>query len=192
MDKNERRNVLSDTLNRIIMLTQACDTKASIILGVVGILIGAVLSTDSLKALRLYLRMAVKNPSGASISFVILFIISTTTMIAGVVCMGGVIFPRLSSGAMKGRKIQEKSKSKRKEQDLSLIYFGDISRIGKDDYKKEVKSADDNKWISEYVDEIRICSKICNSKFKWYRTGMLFLCGSACSFVICIVLLIWR
>ena len=158
-----------DTLERIHNLTNNCDTKTSIILGIIGVIGGICLSDSIVITIYHYL----KNHF-STIKCKVFFAI-TCIIIAGIV-FG--IFKLIS--VLYARVINDCNRSN--------IFFGDIAKYSSEnEYKKSLLNMSETDIINDYINQIYINSKICDTKYKRYNQGVITVGISLALFAIDII-----
>jgi hypothetical protein len=156
---------LFQILDRIILWIGNCDTKASIFLGSMGVVIGVLLGTDyvtfminTCKALQTY-------PPSALIAFVVPFVFSIVLMIVGVFFLLLSILPTTTIGEYPKKDVYLDS----------LLFFTTIaSNSGVDELTNKILSSTDASKSKDIISQIYVCSIICSLKFKRYKRGVLF------------------
>ena len=158
-----------DTLERIHTLINNCDTKTSIILGIIGVIGGICLSDSIVITLYHYL---INNLSTTKCK---VFFIITCMIIAGIVFgiykLISVLYARVKN-----------------DSDRSHIFFGDIAKYSSEnEYKKSLLKINEPDIINDYINQIYINSKICDTKYKRYNQGIITVGISLALFVIDII-----
>lgn len=145
-----------DTLMRILGHISNCDTKASILLGITGIVLTAVVDLIFQGSATTAMRseLIICNPNYLMIATMLSFVV-------GLILLIFVLIPILKSPSTK-----------------SNIYFSDINKHNSaEKYKDIVKKQQDSDILDDLIEEIYINAKICSKKytrFKWsvYSIGL--------------------
>lgn len=153
MKNNERYDKFERILERTISFANFCDTKASIIMTMLGVII-TVLSTVFVRDVMSIIEQHELIKSDLLLYFMfaglsILFILSSMIMLII------VLFAR----------------TKNKEE--SLIFFEKISKKELDDYANEMKRVSDEELTEDLIKQIYANSKICNKKFKFFNIALI-------------------
>ena len=126
---------LENTLNRIIGFVNSCDIKASIVLGIFGILFSILLSDSIVHKIFLPIKSAIKYPSLGNIIFLFLLFISVIAILFGLFSLVSTLVARA--------KISMKD---------SKIYFVDIANNPNfDKYQEKVKTQGENDVKQDYL-----------------------------------------
>lgn len=152
---------LNQILDRNIAWIENCDSKASIILGAVGVVLAILLSIE---VGDLY-----KNLYGCMTFTDWLFLIML--VIAFVICIIGIVFLLKSLTA----KIDIKEFSKGGVFTDSRIFFSAIARNASFvEYSNKLKETDENIVLEDLKSQIYICAVICDAKFRNYNRGLFY------------------
>ncbi len=167
---NIKKEDLQFTLESVNSWVNNCDQKAGILLTIVGVAITVIMTSDIIKSLRGYIFAPfMEYCSGASdLSFswsrftvFLLLVIAITLLI--VCCI--YLFRAIRADIDNKKRYSENPNLER----TSYIFYGDISQMKYDDYKKGgVKFEDDLK------SQIYINSKIATTKFRNYNEGLFW------------------
>lgn len=168
----EKTNEAKDILDRIINFVHGCDTKASIVLGVVGVSLGLLLSDSYVKFIYHYLLEHYRETK--CISFIIATSLITVILLFGIVKLISVLV----------------AKCKPSEND-SLVYFSDIAQNkSSDEYRTKFINASEKDFFLDLMNDIYENAKICRQKYKNYNIGLISVCVSALLLMIDIVVFI--
>jgi Family of unknown function (DUF5706) len=156
---------LCEQLDRHLDWIKSCDTKASIVLAVVGILLGIFTSEHSVKMLDKIFSESVKNFDFANFLYLLFFFISICFFVYGAYCLIRVLVPRLSKEALA---FEEGIYTD------SLYFFEAISKNNFEDYKKKVLGKGKDDITDDILSQIYINAKICTVKFSYYSKGVKY------------------
>lgn len=150
---------LQSTLDRIIGFVNSCDVKASIVLGIFGIVVGGLLSDPLLSIILCNLNIAIGSDGLFAILYRALFASSSIAILTGLFSLIGAI----------SAKIKPSKKDSR-------IYFVDIDKNANEEaYKKKLILLNETEVNDDLISQIYINSHICTSKYKLYNFGLIVL-----------------
>lgn len=81
--------------------------------------------------------------------------------------------------------------SGKKETKKYPIYYGDICRLGLDDYKSLIIRADENDYADELMNEIHCNSDICYKKMVRFKKGIILSIISICLEIGCLTIMVF-
>lgn len=179
------------TLDIVNMWINNCDSKASIILGSIGVIFSIILSSDFTKAIKRIIENAFINIDFYKIVYIIILILAISICVIGLFYLVSCIVPTIILNKSNSKKIKKRknSKSPAINSPKSLMFYGIIATEEYEEYLKLVISNCDNfdTVMSDLTFQIHSASVICNSKFKKLQKGItLFSIG----FLICCILMI--
>lgn len=152
---------LNQVLDRTFSWIENCDSKSSIILGAVGVMLTILLSTEIGD---LYKKTSVCM---SFIDWVFLILVA----LAFITCIVGIVFLLKALTA----KIDIKEFSKGGVFTDSRLFFSAIARNASfTDYNKKLNETDENIFLEDLKSQIYICAAICDTKFRNYNRGMFF------------------
>ena len=155
------------TLERTIAFNNNCDSKATTILTIYGVLITVSLSSDSVKTIKNIVKTACSNFIWYNVVYLLCFGVSVLAFIAGMFCIMSVLLSKTDC--------EEYSQD---ELNLnSIIYFGDIANSKKNpdygQYKQKVMRTTEEDILNDIISQVYLNSKICKKKFTNYKYGFL-------------------
>ena len=164
--------------NQIINWTGNCDTKASIVVAFIGVIVSIAFSSDYLlnvieEQIHNIIVYWQYNIGYFSLLSTLMFI----SLIGFVSCIGTSCWYAMSS-----------LKAKIKCPTESIIFFGKIAEYSREDYIAKVNSMNDEGYESDKLAQIHICAKICHKKFRLYNKSLIWLLIGLLCFI-CYVLL---
>ena len=165
--------------NQIIGWTENCDTKASIILAFVGVLVSVTFTSEYLLS---GIEMEIKNiisywnDNVGSFSFIsaLMFI----ALIGFVILMAQCCYFALLS-----------LKANVDCSDNSIIFFDKIVESSKENYIENVNEITDDEYKRDKLSQIYNCAKICSTKFCNYNKSVRLLSFGMSCFV-CFILFV--
>jgi len=147
---------LQSTLDRIIGFVNSCDVKASIVLGIFGIVVGGLLSDSVLSMILCNLNIAIGSDGLIAFIYLIMFAISSLSILTG-------LFSLICA-------ISAKIKPSIKD---SKIYFVDIAKNENEEaYKNKLVPLKEADVYDDLISQIFINSEICTIKYKRYNFGL--------------------
>ena len=163
MKKNVEINKedINKILDNVNFWINNSDTKASIILGFLGIFISIIFTNNKIlaKIINIFNNLFI-DISFDDIIYLILFALSIFSLFYGLYKLIKVLVPDL--------KLKDYSQK-------SPVYFGGIASYKSfNEYKEDFKKLDDESFKEELLSQIYINSIICNNKFKNFKVGLIF------------------
>lgn len=147
-----------DTLDRIIGFISNCDTKASVVLAVLGVMLTIIATDSAISKLHLIIKAAASSGTALSVFFLCLLVIAVVAFTFGILPLVSVLIARTGTS---------KNDSK--------IYFTDIaSNKNNTTYKEKVLKQLECDAIDDLIAQIYINAVICDKKFKKYNLGLKF------------------
>lgn len=154
--KEEAFKVL-DIVNDSIKHT---DNKSAILIGLITLLIG--LTTKVFEAVNIISEWYNKVLCGFLILF---FILYCCTVLLSIIFVSLVFISRYKA---------EKYRKSKKLKGNSLLFFGDIDKMGSEEFKKKVSSVSEEEFINEINEQIVINSAISKKKAFYFNFALLF------------------
>lgn len=179
---NDKKDYYAEVHNQIIGWTNNCDTKASIVLAFVGVLVSIafandyILDTISVQVENI-LRFWSDDIGEFSVISTIMFI-----SLGGVLIFMGICF-YFAINALRANINCS---------DDSIIFFGKIARLSREAYFDKVKNITDSEYQQDKLSQIYNCATICNAKFKYYNKSIGALLKGLLSFIafiVCVIIL---
>ena len=164
-----------DTLDRIIGFVSNCDTKASVVLGVLGVMLTIIATDSAISKLLLLIKTAASSGTALSVILLFLLVVAFTAFAFGMLILVSVLVAKTGTS---------KNDSK--------IYFTDIaSNKNKTTYKEKVLKQLECDAIDDLISQIYINAVICDKKFKKYKLGLKFTLIGGAMFIILIGVLVY-
>lgn len=162
--KNNYTEDLPSILDRIIVWTDNCDSKTSIILGGLGVIAGIFLASDYVSKIIEIIRFMTSDINVWSVIYLVLFHGSIAVLLAGCFFLIRVLISVTDTKSYKDRGVKEES----------LVFFSSIAKNKTlSEYKKKVQKTDNAQFEEDIISQIYVCSIICDAKFRNYKTGLL-------------------
>ncbi|MCT4606322.1 MAG: hypothetical protein N4A64_09515 [Marinisporobacter sp.] len=174
--ENISKNDALDILDRIIGFVNNCDTKASIMLGIYGVLSTILFTSKGIIKLKNIIITSWKNGMRYDILYLILIVFSSIVFVFGIYKLFQVLFPKTDC-----------SDKQQDELDLdSKVFFGNIAKNPTyKQYKEKLLNCNDDDYINDIISQIYLNAFICDAKFKNYKIGFLT------SFIGCILFVVF-
>ena len=164
-DKKEELQHTYDTVN---MWTNNCDQKASILLAIIGVIITILVSSDFMKYLRIYIFTPFidywTGNSELAFSwsrFNVFFLLLISAIMLIMSCH--YLFKTICADT----DYQKKRKDNPELVNKSYIFFGEISKMTYEDFKK-----DEVNYSEDIKSQIYVNSKIASNKFLYYNMSL--------------------
>lgn len=166
MDKNQIKQYADDTYGQVSFWINNCDSKASILLALIGVILSIAFTSDKLLGGILILTkdaVSLINGSGsccacASLFILVILAIAIGFFVDSIRNMLLVLYARLDDS--------------RDAENPSISYYRSIGAKSYDAYKQLVYEIDDDAFIEDKLRQVHDCSKICTRKFTFYNEGI--------------------
>lgn len=179
MESKRTQEELVDILKRNTAWIENCDSKTSIILAGLGVMIGILLTTDYVSKFISIIRYMINNVSFWSVGYLIFCFFAIGFIITGCFCWITVLFARVNLNDFSDRGIKFDS----------LIFFSSIAQHKTLSlYKKNLEKYDAAQIKDDIISQIYICSIICDKKFKYYKLGLLLTSIGLILFIVLFVI----
>ncbi|NUJ17407.1 hypothetical protein FKN04_12560 [Bacillus glycinifermentans] len=166
LNESDKVNLL-ERLDRHLDWIKSCDTKASIVLAMIGIFLTLFLSEQSIGMLNDIFKQATENINFSNVLYLIFFAFSVYLFLYGSYCLVKVLIPR--------------DKTLLEEEGLhrdSLYYFETISNNNFLEFKRRViaRNEEENKddEIADILSQIYVNAKICTIKYSFFKKGIKY------------------
>lgn len=186
MEKNEIKQYADDTYGQVSSWINNCDSKASILLALIGVIFSIAFTSDKLLGGILTLTkdvVSLMKGDGTSCACASLFIlvvlgIAVVFFIDSIRNILSVLYARMDDS--------------RNAENPSISFYRSIGSKSYDEYKQLVERIDDDAFIEDKLRQVHDCSKICTRKFSFYNDGIDSLKVGLVFFVIFLFLLIFK
>ena len=161
-DKRIKKEDIYQILERNISWIENCDTKTSVILGVIGVMVAIFLSSDYLIEITgIFDAMLLKGAEG--MIYIVSGVVALLTIIRGIFYLVLVLLAKTST-----KEFDEKGLK-----NDSVIFFSSIAQNKAfNDYRMKVESCSETELQEDLISQIYICSRICTAKFNNYKKGL--------------------
>lgn len=157
-----------DILDRIIGFISNCDTKASISLGLFGVIISIFFTTKSVTTFVNIVKQVIVDLSFCDVLFLVGLSIPVIMFVFGLWKLISVLSASIN---LSGKD--------------SLIYFKDIAENQTyNQYYSKFIAANTSSLLKDFISEIYINSKICSRKFESYNKGLHCCLGGLVLFIL--------
>lgn len=177
MNAEKKQDYCVEAHNQIIGWTENCDTKASIVLAFIGVLVSVVFTSEYiLGTIGTQINNIITYWRDGTGTFSILSTMMFISLLGFVTFMSLCCYYSILS-----------LKANTKCTDDSIIFFGKIAQNTKEDYLEKVNKMTDEEFESDKLSQIHNCAVICDNKFKNYNKSMKYLSFGLLCFI-CFIL----
>ena len=178
----EKNDYYTEVHNQIIGWTNNCDTKASIVLAFVGVLVSIAFANDYiLDTISVQVENIIKFWSEDIGEFSVISMIMFISLGAVLAFMGVCFYYAINTLTANINCTDD-----------SIIFFGKIAKLSKETYVDKVTKITDDEYQQDRLSQIYNCATICNAKFKYYNKSIGALLKGLLSFVafiVCVIIL---
>ena len=154
--------IATQTLERNIGFINGCDTKTSIVLASVGVLLTIILTNNGLSEIFQITKACIDAKTFCSILYLVGLIISSCTLVVGLWKLVSVLIA----------KVEPPTKTARQPVS-SLIFFGGILKAGNPStYRSKFIAMKDAELLDDLISEIYINAEIATQKYHRYNLGL--------------------
>lgn len=181
METQRTHDEMVEILDRNTAWIENCDNKASIILGVIGVVAGIFLATDYVgKLYSIILFMISKEHLSIwSILYVFIMAVSVVGMVIGCLFLINVLLPRFRMEEYQKRGITSES----------VVHYASIAKHKTfTKFRNKLIKLSDEAMMEDLAEQIYICAIICENKFAAYKKGLLTCVFSFLLFVFLAIL----
>ena len=162
MENNNLKNELLDELDRHLEWIKSCDTKASIVLAMLGVFIVTISSELFLDSQKEIVLNALNNINFSNLIYLMFEGAVYFLFFDGVFNIIRVLFPQLKKSVKTYNGIENDS----------LYYFESISSKTYSEYKMQRINRTSEEEIHDILSQIYINSKISTKKYYFYKQGL--------------------
>lgn len=163
LKKIEKDDAL-DILDRTIGFVNNCDSKASVVLGVFGVLLTILFSSESITELKSIVKEAISAGTCSGVLYWVILSCTAVGFIFGIVKLLQVLFPKTDCDELKQDGLELNSK----------IFFGGICKSSTyKKYKEKMMRCSEDEYLNDIISQIYLNSVICDKKFKNFKIGVL-------------------
>lgn len=161
-----------DILDRTIDFIRNCDNKASIFLGIFGVILTIVLTTEGLNNLMSIIQTAVEQKTFCNILYLLMFFGFAIITIVGLSQIIKILGVQVDFSSEKGLDGDSK------------IFFEHISKNKYSCYKKKLLTVTEEEFLNDITSQIYINSCICRDKYRHYKIGLRLTLIGFCGFIV--------
>ena len=166
MKKNDIKQYADDTYGQVSSWINNCDSKASILLALIGVILSIAFTSDYiLQGVERLVKDVVDLINGESTSCACASILILAVLGFSIGCfidsirnLLQVLFARFDDS--------------RDAENPSILFYRSIGAKPYAEYKQLVESFDDDQLREDKLREVYDCSKICTRKFNYYNAGI--------------------
>ena len=171
---------LNQILDRNVAWIENCDSKASIMLGMLGVTISIVFAFDYAKVIISTIKEKCLNTSFWNIVFLILLLLTVCSILYGGYKLIKSLVPQIDMKKLGNDEMLCHN---------WIIFFSSIATYN--NYTKflnSLKKTSDEDYLNDISSQIFLCAKICDLKFRNYKSGLYFSIGGLLGFAILMTL----
>lgn len=171
------------TLDRIDSWINSCDNKISVLIGIMSVVCTICITTDSVNRVYSFaINVLLSNINITKIVFIILFVVSLGFDAIAFRCIVGVVFARVDNNRYSQKDMPMESN----------LYFGSIAERSFLQFKKSYLHESPTEQINDILSQIYINSKIARKKYNYYNKSLKWMCISALSTALLVLLtIVW-
>lgn len=179
MNTEQKEKISVEVHNQIIGWTENCDTKASIVLAFIGVLVSIAFTSE-------YLLETIETQVSSIIIYwrdgIGTFCITSTMMFVSL--LGFITFIGLGCYySIKSLRANIECPND------SIIFFGKIADLSQEEYIEKIKKITEDDFEQDKLSQIHICAKICEKKFENYKKSIVHL-SIGLLFFVCFILFV--
>ncbi|MED3440149.1 hypothetical protein P4393_11830 [Bacillus subtilis] len=162
-ERTDIKDNLIQRLDRHLDWIKSCDTKASIVLAMIGIFLTLFLSEQSLGMLKRILTESTHSINFSNILYLCIFTASWCLFIYGAFCLVKVLVPK-NKRILDGEGLHRDS----------LYYFETTASNSFSEFKRRVLSQDEDEELRDILSQVYVNAQICTIKYEYFKKGIKF------------------
>lgn len=168
-DLTQKIEIATQTLERNIGFINSCDSKTSIVLTAIGVLLTIILTNDGLTAIFKIVARSASGKTFCDILYLVGLAASVCMLISGIWKLVSVLIA----------KTEPLPKNQKTNVASSMIFFGGILKVGDSAaYRNKFLAMTKEELLDDLIAEIYINAEIATQKYKRYNWGLkLTVCG---------------
>lgn len=186
MEKDDIKQYADDTYEQVSSWINNCDSKASILLALVGVVLSIAFTSDtmlngigSLTKDVVGLLKGTGDPCACASLFILIVLgLSIGFFIDSIRNLLLVLYARLDDS--------------RDKDNPSISFYRSIGAKSYDEYKNLVETISDDSFVEDKLRQVYDCSKICTNKFSCYNEGIKSMKIGLVFFAVYIFLFIFK
>ncbi|EES48092.1 DUF5706 domain-containing protein [Clostridium botulinum] len=161
--KKIKKNDALDILDRTITFVNSCDTKASVVIGISGVLLTILSSNERVTEIKSIIKSAIGSDKWYGVLYLGILVCVVIVGVFGIVKLLQVLFPKINCDELNQEGIELNSK----------IFFGGICKNSTyNQYKEKVMNYNEDEYLNDIISQIYLNSIICERKFKNFKVGV--------------------
>lgn len=167
-----------DILDRTIGFVNNCDSKASIMLGITGVIFTIIFTSEGLTEISNLIKIIVEFKSFCDVLFFLLGLVSVIMLFYGIGLLIAALIAKIDCNDYEQEGL-----------DLaSSIYFGNIADCKTfQDYRNRFSNANQESYLNDLLSQIYLNSCICKKKFQRYNQGLIYFIYGLSLFLLTII-----
>lgn len=162
-EQKQKIDIATQTLERNIGFINSCDTKTSIILASIGVLLTIILTNDGLSTIWGIITSCCSGKTFCDILYLCGFFASASTLVIGIWKLVSVLIA----------KTEPPQKGSNTTSGPSIIFFGGILKVGdRAAYRDKFLAMSDCELLDELIAEIYVNAEIATQKYRRYNHGI--------------------
>ena len=186
MQKDDIKQYADDTYEQVSSWINNCDSKASILLALVGVILSIAFTSDfhlnGIEGLAKDVVSLIKREGHfcacASLCILVVLGLSIGSFVDSIRNLLLVLYARLDDS--------------RDRENPSISFYRSIGAKSYDDYKNLVETISDDNFVEDKLRQVYDCSKICTNKFNFYNEGVKSMKIGLVFFAVYIFLFIFK
>lgn len=156
-------DIATQTLERNIGFINSCDSKTSIVLTMIGVLLTLILTNDGLTAISHIISHSVFGNTFCDILYFIVWLASVGMLVMGIWNLVSVLIA----------KTKPSTKNSNPTTSSSMIFFGGILKVGdRTVYHNKFLTMTDQELLDDLIAEIYTNAEIATQKYRRYNQGL--------------------
>lgn len=156
-------DIATQTLERNIGFVNSCDSKTSIVLTMIGVLLTLILTNDGLTAISHIISHSVFGNTFCDILYFIAWLASVGMLVMGIWNLVSVLIA----------KTKPSTKNSNPTTSSSMIFFGGILKVGdRTVYHNKFLTMTDQELLDDLIAEIYTNAEIATQKYRRYNQGL--------------------
>lgn len=162
-EQKHKIDIATQTLERNIGFINSCDTKTSIILTSIGVLLTIILTNDGLATIWGIISSCCSSKTFCDIFFLCGFFASAITLVIGIWKLVSVLIA----------KTEPLKRDSNTTTAPSMIFFGGILKVGdRTAYRDKFLTMSDRELLDDLIAEIYVNAEIATQKYRRYNHGL--------------------
>ncbi|WP_238859610.1 Pycsar system effector family protein [Clostridium sp. YIM B02569] len=168
-----------DILDRTIRFVNSCDSKASVVIGVSGVLLTILSSNERVTEIKSIIKLAMGSGIWYGVLYLGILVCAVMVCVFGIVKLLEVLFPKTNCDDLNQEGIELNSH----------IFFGGICKNPTyNQYKEKVMNYNEDEYLNDIISQIYLNSIICERKFKNFKVGVVATFLGLLSFLVVLII----